>query len=136
MYVYLPTFESGAAYFPSVFAWVNASIFLYQITLIGVLSLKLGAIQGPLVVPLPFLTLFFYYYCTSNFGRRSADIPLFESRRLLANDHIATGAYIQPELSSSALTLAEAIKEQEDPSALVLSDDRAELVSGVVAPVI
>ncbi len=119
MYIYQPVFESGANYFPSMFAWTIAALFLYQITVIGVVALKLGSAQSPLLIPLPVITLMFYYYCINHFNIAAQHPPLFEACKATSPSAPLDGqAYSQPELTTGPLSLQAAIKEQETDIAL------------------
>ncbi len=119
--MYKPVFESGAEYFPSLFGWTITALVLYQITLIGIIILKVGIVQGPMLIPLPVLTLLFYSYCTEHYAPCARDQALFEAVRLLDSsaDPKPEDLYHQMELTVKDLTLAEAIEEQEQPSTLL-----------------
>jgi len=67
LYVYIPSVESGGAYWSQVFRYLTASLFIGQLTVIGAISLKQGYEQVPALVPLPFLTAIFFSYYTSRY---------------------------------------------------------------------
>jgi hypothetical protein len=60
MYVYIPAYESGGKLWPLVYKYMCAGLFIFQLTVIGIIALKYGYIQTPLLVPLPFITIVVY----------------------------------------------------------------------------
>ena len=89
----------------------------FQITIIGVLALKAGVIQAPLMFPLPILTISFYFYCMRHFNTPAKHLPLHEALTPLDEGAIDAQAFMQPELKGAPLTLDNAIAEQENGNA-------------------
>lgn len=76
LYVYMPKSESGGVAWPSVFNRIMFGLFIYQLTLIGLFSLKAAIKQGPFLVPLPFVSYAFTLYCRRKFLFSSEYLPL------------------------------------------------------------
>lgn len=62
-YVYMPAFEGGGQLFPVLFQRIMVACVVAQLTIIGVLGVKGGSIQAPLLIPLLVATVAFWVYC-------------------------------------------------------------------------
>lgn len=60
LYVYVSKFESAGSMWPQMFKYLVSGVLIAQITLIGLIGLKYGYIQAPLLIPLPILTIVFH----------------------------------------------------------------------------
>lgn len=78
--VYVPKFESSAAFWPLAHRFIIVALLITHITLIGLFSIKRSAASTPLLLPLPVLTLFFHWYCTDRYGPAFDQYPLQEAR--------------------------------------------------------
>lgn len=74
--VYVPKFESSAAFWPLAHRFIIVALLITHITLIGLFSIKRSAASTPLLLPLPVLTLFFHWYCTDRYGPAFDQYPL------------------------------------------------------------
>lgn len=68
IYVYLPKYETGGKMWPMVFRYLLIGVLIAQLSTLGVVSLKYGIIQGPILIPLPFITFIFYGYYNSRYA--------------------------------------------------------------------
>lgn len=119
IYVYLPTFESGALYWPKLFSWTVVAMFLYQITVLGILSLKEAPIPAAFMLPLPLFSVAFYQYCIKHFDEPAKHLTLFDTLEPLeCEPHV--DPFIQPAL------LAKPVSLQTEASG---SDDHARIES-------
>eukprot|EP00042_Codosiga_hollandica_P056903 m.832104 g.832104 ORF g.832104 m.832104 type:complete len:786 (+) comp59457_c0_seq5:31-2388(+) len=117
MYVYAPPFESGGSYISTLLGWTVSCLFLAQLTIVGVIGVKQGAVPAALLFPLLVITIFFYLYCTNNFDLSSATVPLSDlvAQQADESDDADEDAFLQPELQRGDLSLAASIAEFERP---------------------
>ncbi len=113
MYVLLPNFESGGVYFTSLFSWTIRALYLFQLSIIGIVGLKKAAVPSILLIPLLFVTAAFHSYCESFMQEKAAHLPAFEAKK---NDDFDIGkdSYLQPALGPVMQPdfLAASIEEQ------------------------
>ncbi|GJN20234.1 hypothetical protein PR202_gb07586 [Eleusine coracana subsp. coracana] len=77
--VYNQEYESAAAFWPQVHSRIIASLLISHLTLFGLLGTKKAAYSTPLLIFLPFLTLWFHKYCKSRFEPAFRKYPLEEA---------------------------------------------------------
>ncbi|KAK9133280.1 hypothetical protein Scep_012808 [Stephania cephalantha] len=77
--VYNPEYESGAAFWPDVHGRVLVGLVISQLLLMGLLSTKEKAQTTPVLLALPVLTIWFYYYCKNRFESAFTKYPLQEA---------------------------------------------------------
>jgi hypothetical protein len=112
MYVYLPNFESGGVYFPKVFSWTIVAMFIFQLTIAGIVSLKQAPIQAAMLIPLPIITVGFYFYCMKHFNQPAKFLTAFEAKKLLGDDVVAPeDGFVQPALVAPQVGLPEPLAE-------------------------
>ena len=112
MYVYLPNFESGGVYFPKVFSWTVVAMFIFQLTIAGIVSLKQAPIQAAMLVPLPIITIAFYFYCMKHFNEPAKFLTAFEAKKLVGDGVVAPeDGYIQPALTEPKIGLPAALTD-------------------------
>ncbi|XP_004491850.1 CSC1-like protein HYP1 isoform X2 [Cicer arietinum] len=73
LYVYVPKFETGGEFWPTVHNYTIFSLLLMHIIVIGIFGLKKLPIASGLTLPLPILTLLFNEYCQKRF------FPIFKA---------------------------------------------------------
>lgn len=75
-WVYVPQYESGSLIWPSVYNRLVASVLVFQITMLGLFGLKESYAQSPFILPLPFITGYFFYLSSGNFIKDTRYLPL------------------------------------------------------------
>ncbi|MCI29791.1 CSC1-like protein HYP1, partial [Trifolium medium] len=70
--VYVPKFETGGEFWPTVHTSTIFSLVLMHIIAIGIFGLKKLPLAAGLTLPLPILTLLFNEYCQKRF------LPIFK----------------------------------------------------------
>lgn len=99
IFVYRTHFETNGQFWPLAFSRMVAGMFIWQVMMIGLLSLKKGFAQSPLLLPLPVITLLFYRECHGRYLRASevdplsANVPREEAPRDIA---FLDSAYVHP----------------------------------------
>ncbi|WJX75256.1 CSC1-like protein hyp1 [Trifolium repens] len=73
LYVYVPKFETGGEFWPTVHNYTIFSLVLMQIIVIGIFGLKKLPVASGLTLPLPIVTLLFNEYCQKRF------FPIFQA---------------------------------------------------------
>lgn len=76
LYVNVPNFESGGSYWPPVFARCFVGLMVGQLTLTGLLSLKLVPIQAGISLILPFMTYFMYSRYSKLYYSKALTLPV------------------------------------------------------------
>eukprot|EP00048_Salpingoeca_helianthica_P006629 m.100846 g.100846 ORF g.100846 m.100846 type:complete len:737 (+) comp14077_c1_seq2:85-2295(+) len=79
VHVWVPSAESFGQLWPQVHERVIASILIYHIVLIILFALKLAAIEGPLLAPLPIITLYALRHFNRFYIQSVKNLPLFDS---------------------------------------------------------
>lgn len=77
--VYNQEYESGAAFWPSVHGRIITALIISQLLLLGLLSSKGMAQSSPVLLVLPVLTIWFYYFCKHRFESAFLKFPLQEA---------------------------------------------------------
>ncbi|KAK7316328.1 hypothetical protein VNO77_35281 [Canavalia gladiata] len=88
--VYVPKFETGGEFWPTVHNSTIFSLVLMQIIAIGIFGLKKLPLASGLTLPLPILTLLFNEYCQKRFFPIFKDYPaecLIKKDRADPNEH-------------------------------------------------
>lgn len=60
LYVHSRKFETGGLFLPNLFDRIMAAVLIYELTMVGILSLKQAVLQVPLLIPLIVYTLHFW----------------------------------------------------------------------------
>ncbi|ORX90223.1 DUF221-domain-containing protein, partial [Basidiobolus meristosporus CBS 931.73] len=76
LYVYFRRFETGGKFWPVVVRRLVIGIFIFQLTMLGVLLLNNAFAPGISIAPLFIITIYFYHYVIRNFEKRSRYLPL------------------------------------------------------------
>lgn len=120
LYVIVNGYESGGLFWPIVFSRVCIGLIVGQLTLLGALGLKQVPAQASALLPLPFLSFYFYRYALQAFEHRSfymtveecheVDLPFLAAAK--KDDALETGnalpttlgttAYVQKEITDTA----------------------------------
>ncbi|KAE9590340.1 hypothetical protein Lal_00028003 [Lupinus albus] len=88
--VYVPKYETGGGYWPTVHNSTIYSLVLMHVIAIGIFGLKKLPLASALIVPLPLLTLLFNEYCQKRFFPLFKDYPaecLIKKDRTDQNEH-------------------------------------------------
>eukprot|EP00756_Hemistasia_phaeocysticola_P033984 Hpha_TRINITY_DN16497_c1_g3::TRINITY_DN16497_c1_g3_i4::g.161144::m.161144 len=76
VYVFRTKYQSNGKLWPLAFSRMIAGLFIMQITMIGIMSLKYATIQGPFLIPLPILNLFYLREIQGRYRRVTTETPL------------------------------------------------------------
>ncbi|GAB2257973.1 hypothetical protein Droror1_Dr00014133 [Drosera rotundifolia] len=79
--VYDRKYESAAAFWPDVHRRILIGLFISHILLLGLLNAKNLKSSTPLLIALPVLTIFFYYFCKGRFESAFVRFPLEDAMR-------------------------------------------------------
>ena len=88
--VYVPKYETGGQFWPTVHNSTIFSLILMHVIAIGIFGLKTLPLASALTIPLPILTLLFNEYCQNRFFPMFKDYPaecLIKKDRADQNDH-------------------------------------------------
>jgi hypothetical protein len=77
-----------------------AALFLFQITIVGILGLKKAAAPSILVIPLLFFTVAFHSYCVDYFHEKALHLPAFEAKKKDDDTDNGLDTYLQPALAA------------------------------------
>ena len=107
LYVYSPTYESGGRMFPQALKKTLFALLLSQLTFIGYTLIRKGLLQVALLMPLPFLTVFFSIHMNNRYVRPSKKLSLERAviiDRLESEDppNFSDVTYQQPVLTEGA----------------------------------
>jgi calcium permeable stress-gated cation channel len=129
-FVYDPGSDSGGLLWPRAIRSVLRCMVLAEVIVLAVLSLKEGAAQAPLVLPLPVATVLLYRYLGQQHFTVAAHLPLEDCARAdaanaprVAAGELASGLYVQAALQRS--------KEPVDPDAIVAAAMRDSELSAI-----
>jgi hypothetical protein len=75
LYIVVPNYESGGAFFYGLFNYSMIGLMASTITGIAFMAIKEGAAQAPLMIPLPFIILHAWRKCDETFLRLSTNLP-------------------------------------------------------------
>ncbi|KAF2070176.1 hypothetical protein CYY_008503 [Polysphondylium violaceum] len=92
IYSFCPKYQSGGILWPLVFNRLCVGLVIYQITAIGIFILK-QFIPGIIIsLPLPFITLFYWWRTVRRYKRTSSVLPLniCPEEEFMGNDFIKT----------------------------------------------
>jgi len=107
VHVYEPKYEEGGLLWEAVIGHLLLGLGLFQLTLIGLFSVKHGHTQVMLSLPLPLLTLLFRWQLSTRFERSKHNLPMVVASNMeFAEDEVAEllkDAYVQPELLQQRL---------------------------------
>ena len=105
MYVYIAKVDSGGLFWPQVFSRSVIGLVVCQLSMIGILGSKLAAAQSTILVPLPFITAYFWYFYTNKYERIASLLPIEKAVRNEIqqhspdfNLHFLLNAYVQKSL--------------------------------------
>eukprot|EP01062_Namystynia_karyoxenos_P068860 TRINITY_DN6396_c0_g1_i1.p1 TRINITY_DN6396_c0_g1~~TRINITY_DN6396_c0_g1_i1.p1 ORF type:complete len:796 (+),score=264.54 TRINITY_DN6396_c0_g1_i1:87-2390(+) len=133
LFTYRPMYQFNGRLWPTLFTRAVVGLFIMQMTMVGVLSLKYAKAQGPLLVPLPVLTLVFLRTCHCRFRRHTQETPLgaLLGAKAIGDLSSLDTAYVHPSLrpvcdfallptdpvflEAQVVTLGEAHKEAAPP---------------------
>eukprot|EP00048_Salpingoeca_helianthica_P000283 m.40568 g.40568 ORF g.40568 m.40568 type:complete len:766 (-) comp10358_c0_seq2:92-2389(-) len=82
LYVHKRKFETGAVFFPNIFDRVMAGVVIYELTMVGILSIKQAVLQVPLLLPLLAYTLHFWVSRNRTYRRIGSVLALDVAARL------------------------------------------------------
>ncbi|EJK69205.1 hypothetical protein THAOC_09569, partial [Thalassiosira oceanica] len=82
LYVYSPTYESGGLMFPQAIQKTLLALLISQLTFIGYTLIRKGLLQVALLMPLPFLTVFFTIHMDNRYVRPSKKLSLERAVRI------------------------------------------------------
>mmetsp|Transcript_29380 Transcript_29380/g.66372 ORF Transcript_29380/g.66372 Transcript_29380/m.66372 type:complete len:1055 (-) Transcript_29380:9-3173(-) len=82
LYVYSPTYESGGLMFPQAIQKTLLALLISQLTFIGYTLIRKGLLQVALLMPLPFLTVFFTIHMDNRYVRPSMKLSLERAVRI------------------------------------------------------
>ncbi|MED6195788.1 hypothetical protein PIB30_041281 [Stylosanthes scabra] len=88
--VYVPKYETGGQFWPTVHNSTIFSLVLMHVIAIGIFGLKMLPLASALTIPLPILTLLFNEYCQNRFFPMFKDYPaecLIKKDRADQNEH-------------------------------------------------
>ncbi|XP_057814369.2 CSC1-like protein At3g21620 isoform X3 [Cryptomeria japonica] len=77
--VYEQKYESAAAFWPDVHYRIIISLLISQLLLLGLLTAKNAKDSAPILIILPFLTIWFHKYCQNRFEPAFSRYPLEEA---------------------------------------------------------
>eukprot|EP00588_Corethron_pennatum_P006430 CAMPEP_0194286570 /NCGR_PEP_ID=MMETSP0169-20130528/32792_1 /TAXON_ID=218684 /ORGANISM="Corethron pennatum, Strain L29A3" /LENGTH=899 /DNA_ID=CAMNT_0039033047 /DNA_START=142 /DNA_END=2838 /DNA_ORIENTATION=+ len=117
-YIYPPTNDTGGYLFPQFVKMVIGCIYIAEITLIGLLSLKEAAIAASMLFPLIIGTVFFNMYINLEHYRLTKFLPstmsVEEDKKnigLIDFDELLIGKYLQPSMQKKTLEPESVLKE-------------------------
>lgn len=90
--VYRARPDTGGKMWPIVFSRIMYGLFIFQFTLIGVVGLKYGIKESPVLAPLPAITLLFFMHCHEKFRKSFQVLPLQLAAQLDA-ERLAKGEF-------------------------------------------
>ncbi|KAK9804434.1 hypothetical protein WJX72_012500 [[Myrmecia] bisecta] len=124
LYVFQPKYQSGGKVWRQVFEQVIVAVMLFQLMMLGLLSIK-QSFAAVLVIPLPFITLLFRSTCSTLFRRPQQILSLRGAADLDRKDHS------EPETSTpqeqkelEQLYLADVFKFDEEEYHAVMDETR------------
>lgn len=82
LHVYRPSTFALGAFWPRLYKFMIVALVVSQLTMLGLLSLKKGAVQSILVAVLVFIILLFHYYVSQLYPRVAKHLPLTDCVRL------------------------------------------------------
>lgn len=94
-YVYLPAFQGGGQFFPLLFDRIMVGCIVAQLTIIGVLGVKGGKVQAPLLAPLLGCTIAFWHYCNKLYKPMASNMPQRIAVDVPLADDIPADEYLQ-----------------------------------------
>ncbi|XVF25410.1 hypothetical protein REPUB_Repub13aG0210200 [Reevesia pubescens] len=100
--VYVPAYESYGRMWPHMHARILGALLLYQVTMLGYFGVRLFY-YTPLLIPLPVLSLLFFYVCRKKFYKAFCNTALeVASQELKETPHMEQifKSYIPPSLIS------------------------------------
>lgn len=103
--MYIPSYESFGRMWPHMHVRVLAALVIYQITMLGYISLK-KFLYAPFIVPLPILSVVFAYICNKRFYRAFANTSLevaCQNLKETSNLESVYTAFIPPSLMPEKL---------------------------------
>eukprot|EP00898_Chlorokybus_atmophyticus_P003092 jgi/Chlat1/3784/Chrsp259S03919 len=81
MHAHVTKFESGGRMWPVIHNRIIAALLVMQITIIGIFALKLSIRQTPFLLPLPVMTIAFYYITRRRFLDASTYLSVDRARK-------------------------------------------------------
>ncbi len=75
MYVIVRNFESGGKYWYGLYNYAMTGLLASTITILAYMSIKEGAVQAPLLIPLPFIVVMAWRYTEGQFKVLSENVP-------------------------------------------------------------
>ncbi|CAG8720203.1 15301_t:CDS:2, partial [Acaulospora morrowiae] len=76
LYVYFHPYETAGLAWPKIFHRIIVGLYIYQIMMIGYMSLRKSYVMAGSLTPIPIITAIFYYYVNEAYNRSAAFIPL------------------------------------------------------------
>lgn len=132
LYVNFPAYESGGIFYRSIFGFIITGLVIFQLTMLGQLSL-LGAV-GPsiFIVPLLFFTAYVWYSTNVTVFPRTQFLPLMEFNRAAFDDYeVESDDAILPQ----NLNARTSFKSLQKLTGIVSPGKRLNLKSDVKSPV-
>jgi len=100
------TFEGGGQLFPILFNRIMAAFVVAQLTIIGVMGVKGGIVQGPLLAPLLVCTIGYWYYRNKFSVPVGANLPQRVAIDMPPSDAPPEDEYIQVNCPARFLSVA------------------------------
>ncbi|CAG8739646.1 6504_t:CDS:2, partial [Acaulospora morrowiae] len=76
LYVYFHPYETAGIAWPKIFHRIIVGLYIYQIMMIGYMSLRKCYVMAGSLIPVPIITAIFYYYVNEAYNRNATFIPL------------------------------------------------------------
>jgi hypothetical protein len=74
LYLIAPSYESGGEFWYKIFTYSMTGLMFSTVTMIGYMGVKEGAVQAPLLLPLPFGIMIFWRYMETKFEKLSRNM--------------------------------------------------------------
>ncbi|KAK9707714.1 hypothetical protein K7432_010033 [Basidiobolus ranarum] len=75
-YAYIKNYEANGKIWKYIFQYISHGLVIFQLTMLGVISLKNSFISGLTLLPLLGCTIYFIYYCRSRYRDHTKYVPL------------------------------------------------------------
>jgi hypothetical protein len=82
LYIFVPQFESGGLFWPTVFKRIIACLLVSQASLIGLFALKHLPVAATLCLPLPIITIIFYRFITKAYHEKGKFLPIEQAEHV------------------------------------------------------
>ncbi|ORX90481.1 DUF221-domain-containing protein, partial [Basidiobolus meristosporus CBS 931.73] len=74
-YAYVKSYEANGKIWKYIFRYISHGLVIFQLTMLGVISLRNSFVSGMTLIPLLGCTIYFVYYCQSTYREHTKYVP-------------------------------------------------------------